>query len=54
MGKCLNKVFQNQPQLKVAQKGIVNEESFEYACKLCDGHNLSCSENYELLRVRED
>lgn len=24
-------------------KGILSEESFEYACYLCDGRNSSCS-----------
>jgi len=54
MGICLNKTLQDEPQLKIARKGIVNEESFYHACQLCDGHNPSCSENYELFRVRED
>jgi hypothetical protein len=41
---CLNKILQDQPDLKLARKGIKGEESFLYACQLCDGYKLSCSE----------
>lgn len=47
MAMCLNKILQDQPELKIARKGIMNEESFEQACKLCNGYNPSCSQYHE-------
>jgi len=44
---CLNKILENFPELKIAEKGVKNEETFFYACQLCDGKNNSCSENTE-------
>jgi hypothetical protein len=41
---CLNKILQDNPELKIARKGIKFEESFFYACHLCDGNNSYCSE----------
>lgn len=41
---CLNKTLQDQPDLKIARKGIKGEESFFYSCHLCDGYKSSCSE----------
>lgn len=44
---CLNKLLENSPELKIASKGIQNEEDFFWACQLCEGNNLRCAEYVE-------
>lgn len=42
---CLNKILQNEPELKVTRnREIKGDESFLYACKLCNGDNNSCAQ----------